>query len=76
MMPIVGWRPDCVSHDGEEHQRLRAAVNECLARFDRHGVRRHVQRYANQLIDGFVETGGATWCPSSPSTCRCWCSPG
>jgi len=59
MLPILAWRQDCTSLDGEEHQRLRAAVNECLARFDRHGVRRHVQRYANQLIDGFVETGRA-----------------
>ena len=59
MIPILGWRPDCVSQDGAEHQRLRAAVNDCLARFDRHGIRRHVQRYANQLIDGFVETGRA-----------------
>jgi cytochrome P450 len=59
LVPIIGWRPDVVSYDGEEHQRLRAAVNECLTRFDRHGTRRHVQRYANQLIDGFVERGSA-----------------
>lgn len=59
LVPIIGWRPDVVSNDGEEHQRLRAAVNECLTRFDRHGTRRHVQRYANQLIDGFVEKGSA-----------------
>jgi cytochrome P450 len=59
LVPIIGWRPDVVSNDGEEHQRLRAAVNECLTRFDRHGTRRHVQRYANQLIDGFVENGSA-----------------
>jgi cytochrome P450 len=59
LVPIIGWRPDVVSYDGEEHQRLRAAVNECLTRFDRHGTRRHVQRYANQLIDGFVEKGAA-----------------
>jgi len=59
LVPIIGWRPDVVSYDGEEHQRLRAAVNECLTRFDQHGTRRHVQRYANQLIDGFVEKGRA-----------------
>ncbi|HEY3872507.1 MAG TPA: cytochrome P450 [Actinocrinis sp.] len=59
LVPILAWRPDCVSQDGREHQRLRAAVNECLARFDRHGVRRHIQRYANELVDVFVETGRA-----------------
>jgi cytochrome P450 len=59
LLQLLGWRPDVVSYDGEEHQRLRAAVNDCLTRFDRHGTRRHVQRYANQLIDGFVENGSA-----------------
>ena len=59
LLQLIGWRPDLVSFDGEEHRRLRAAVNECLTRFDLHGTRRHVQRYANQLIDGFVEDGGA-----------------
>lgn len=59
LIQILGWRPDLLSYDGEEHRRLRAAVNECLTRFDRHGIRRHVQRYANQLIDGFVEDGRA-----------------
>ena len=59
LLQLIGWRPDVVSYDGDEHQRLRAAVNECLTRFDRHGTRRHVQRYANQLIDGFVEKGSA-----------------
>lgn len=59
LLQLIGWRPDLVSYDGEEHRRLRAAVNECLTRFDLHGTRRHVQRYANQLIDGFVEDGAA-----------------
>ncbi|HWG25257.1 cytochrome P450 [Actinospica sp.] len=59
LIPILGWRPDVMSVDGEEHQRLRSAVNDCLARFDRHGIRRHVQRYANQLIDAFIESGRA-----------------
>jgi cytochrome P450 len=59
LVPILGWRPDCTSQDGVEHQRLRSAVNDCVARVDRHGVRRHIQRYANQLIDAFVEQGRA-----------------
>lgn len=59
MAQIFGWRPDCTFADGDEHQRLRSAVGDCLAKFDRHGIRRHVQRYANQLIDEFVESGKA-----------------
>lgn len=26
LVPMIGWRPDCVCADGEEHQRLRGAV--------------------------------------------------
>jgi cytochrome P450 len=59
LVPMMGWRPDCVSADGEEHQRLRSAVTESLARFDRRGIRRHVLRYANQLVDGFCVKGAA-----------------
>lgn len=59
IIPMVGWRPDCVSQDGEAHRRLRAAVNDSLARFDKHGIRRHIQRYADQLIDGFASAGSA-----------------
>lgn len=59
LIPMVGWRPDCVSQDGEAHRRLRAAVNDSLARFDKRGVRRHIQRYADQLIDGFAAEGAA-----------------
>ena len=59
LVPILGWRPDCTSQDGVEHRRLRSAVDDCVARVDRHGVRRHIQRYANQLIDSFVEQGRA-----------------
>ncbi|PBC69642.1 cytochrome P450 [Streptomyces sp. TLI_235] len=59
LAPALAWRPDCVSQDGEEHQRLRAAVTDGLSRFDRRGIRRHIQRYANQLIDVFAATGSA-----------------
>ncbi len=54
LAPIATWQPMCTFMDGEEHQRLRQAVTDGLARFDRRGVRRHVTRYANQLIDAFV----------------------
>lgn len=59
LMSVLGWKHDCVSTDGEEHQRLRGAVTASLAHFDQRGVRRHIQRYANQLIDGFAEDGSA-----------------
>lgn len=59
LLPMVSWRPDCLSADGVEHQRLRGAVNDSLNRFDRRGIRRHIHRIANRLIDGFVGDGRA-----------------
>jgi cytochrome P450 len=63
LAPILTWRPDCLSQDGAEHYRLRSAVTDGLARFNRRGVRRHIQRYANQLIDRFAATGNADLLP-------------
>jgi cytochrome P450 len=59
LVPMIGWRPDCVCADGEEHQRLRGAVTASLDQFDQRGVRRHITRLAHQLIDGFCEGGKA-----------------
>ncbi|WP_236245652.1 cytochrome P450 [Streptomyces sp. CC210A] len=59
LVPLIGWRPDCVSADGEEHQRLRRAVTASLDQFDHRGIRRHAARFAHQLVDGFCERGSA-----------------
>lgn len=59
LTPIAAWQPLCSFADGAEHERLRAAVTESLARFDRRGIRRHVTRFADQLIDSFSEGGTA-----------------
>ena len=59
LLPVVAWQPLCVFADGEEHERLRAAVTESMARFDRRGIRRYVVRFANQLVDGFAADGKA-----------------
>lgn len=59
LLPIVGWQPLCVFVDGAEHERLRAAVTESLAKLDRRGIRRYVTRFAGQLIDRFVADGEA-----------------
>ncbi|CAM5634312.1 cytochrome P450 [Streptomyces tanashiensis] len=59
LVPMIGWRPDCVCADGEEHQRLRGAVTAGLSQFDHRGVRRLITRFAHQLIDTFCESGEA-----------------
>ncbi|NUK51104.1 cytochrome P450 [Streptomyces lunaelactis] len=59
LVPMIGWRPDCVCADGEEHQRLRGAVTAGLNQFDQRGIRRHITRFAHQLVDEFCERGKA-----------------
>ncbi|MDN3294752.1 cytochrome P450, partial [Streptomyces ficellus] len=57
LTPMTAWQPVCHFVDGTEHLRLRRAVTESLERFDRRGVRRYVKRFADQLIDGFADSG-------------------
>ena len=59
LMPLVAWQPMCSFNDGDEHERLRAAVTESMARFNRRGIRGHVTRYTNQLVNGFSADGQA-----------------
>ncbi|WP_424216656.1 cytochrome P450 (plasmid) [Streptomyces sp. BI20] len=55
--PMTSWVPVCNFTDGQEHQRLREAVNDSLQRFDKRGIRRHVMRFSHQLVDQFCATG-------------------
>ncbi|HZG05632.1 MAG TPA: cytochrome P450 [Streptomyces sp.] len=59
LLPVLAWRPDCISQDGREHKRLRGAVKDSLERFDRRAIRRHVHRRAHQLVDDFAGAGRA-----------------
>ncbi|AWW36267.1 MULTISPECIES: cytochrome P450 [Streptomyces] len=59
LIPMLGWRPDCVSQDGEPHRRLRGAVNDGLQAAAARGVRRHATHFANKQIDAFAGTGRA-----------------
>lgn len=59
LAPVTTWQPLCVFVDGEEHKRLRGAVTDSLGRFESRGIRRHVTRFTDQLVDGFAATGRA-----------------
>ncbi|MFI6289146.1 cytochrome P450 [Streptomyces sp. NPDC051018] len=59
LAPMITWQPLCIFVDGDEHARLRTAVNDGLGQFNRHGVRRFVTRYTRQLVDEFEATGEA-----------------
>ncbi|MET8275625.1 MULTISPECIES: cytochrome P450 [unclassified Streptomyces] len=59
LIPMLGWRPDCVSQDGEPHRRLRGAVTDNLQTLAGRGIRRHVTHFANKQIDVFADAGSA-----------------
>ncbi len=59
LIPMLGWRPDCVSQDGEPHRRLRGAVTDSLQTIAGRGIRRHVEHFANKQIDAFADAGSA-----------------
>ncbi|MEU1542663.1 cytochrome P450 [Actinacidiphila glaucinigra] len=61
--PTISWQPLVVFADGEDQKRLRGAVSRGLGRFNRHGIRRHVTRVSNQLIDEFAAAGSADLVP-------------
>ncbi|MEO3975047.1 cytochrome P450 [Streptomyces sp. CAU 1734] len=59
LIPMIGWQPVCVFADGDEHARLRRAVTDGLAQFNRHGVRRYVTHHTRRLVAGFASRGEA-----------------
>ncbi|MEU6083534.1 cytochrome P450 [Streptomyces sp. NPDC047108] len=63
LVPMLAWRPDCVSQDGEPHRRLRGAVTDNLQKVAGRGIRRHVTHFANKQIDAFAADGRADLVP-------------
>lgn len=59
LAPISTWQPICAFADGQVHERWRGAINDSMGRFDRRGMRRHITRFAGQLVDRFCTTGTA-----------------
>ncbi|MEU1200646.1 cytochrome P450 [Streptomyces sp. NPDC005813] len=59
LIQMLGWRPDCVSQDGEPHRRLRGAVTDNLQTVAGRGIRRHITHFANKQIDAFADEGTA-----------------
>ncbi|MFE4369554.1 cytochrome P450 [Streptomyces sp. NPDC056835] len=59
LAPIFTWQPICVFADGADHERLRGAVTDSIARIDHRGVRRYINRYSNRLVNDFCRAGRA-----------------
>lgn len=57
LMPMMGYRPNALFTDGEEHTRLRSAISDGLDRIDPFELRSYVERSADKLIDGFCADG-------------------
>ncbi|MFD9905344.1 cytochrome P450 [Streptomyces sp. NPDC059063] len=59
LAPVFTWQPMCSFAEGAEHQRLRGAVTGAMAGLDHRGIRRHINRYSNKLLNGICESGKA-----------------
>ncbi|GAA2923888.1 cytochrome P450 [Streptomyces argenteolus] len=59
LAPIFTWQPVCSFAEGATHERLRGAVTDSMARIDTRGVRRHINRYSNRLVNEFCQGGRA-----------------
>ncbi|MFF4751311.1 cytochrome P450 [Streptomyces sp. NPDC002514] len=59
LMPHIAWQPICSHAEGDEHQRLRAAVTGAMSTIDHRGIRRHIGRYTQRLVNEFCEQGRA-----------------
>ncbi|WP_335939034.1 cytochrome P450 [Streptomyces sp. PTD5-9] len=57
LAPIFTWQPICVFADGATHERQRGAVTDSMGRIDTRGVRRHINRYSNRLVNEFCQEG-------------------
>ncbi|MFB7380405.1 cytochrome P450 [Kitasatospora purpeofusca] len=59
LQPMTSWRPTLLNLDGAEHQRLRAAVADTLARVDHRQLRETTEAAADALIDSWGPDGTA-----------------
>ncbi len=59
LMPHIARQPICSHAEGDEHQRLRAAVTGAMSTIDHRYIRRYIGRYTQRLVNEFCETGRA-----------------
>ncbi|MGV9287004.1 cytochrome P450 [Streptomyces sp. NPDC003719] len=59
LMPHIAWQPICSHAEGDEHKRLRGAVTGAMSTIDYRGLRRHITRHTQRLVNRFCEEGRA-----------------
>ncbi|EKX60957.1 cytochrome P450 [Streptomyces ipomoeae] len=57
VVPMLGYRPNCMFTDGAEHARLRQAVTDSLAHVDSRRLTEMVKRASEYLISQFAGRG-------------------
>jgi cytochrome P450 len=57
--PLMADRPNAFCTEGDEHRRLRWAIDDCMARIDPNVLRSYIESCADEIIDGFAERGTA-----------------
>lgn len=59
VLALMAYRPSVLYADGEAHERLRKAMDDCLARIDVHELQEITHRHASRLIARLAPTGHA-----------------
>ncbi|MEV8564959.1 cytochrome P450 [Streptomyces sp. NPDC051322] len=59
LAPVFTWQPICSFADGADHERLRSAVTDAIARIDSRSTRRFINRFSNRLVNDFCQDGRA-----------------
>ncbi|MET7509861.1 cytochrome P450 [Streptomyces albidoflavus] len=59
LLPMMGWRANVIGADGPEHRRLRAPLDDGVARIDQRRARRQVEALCEELIAEFAARGSA-----------------
>ncbi|MFV0136978.1 cytochrome P450 [Streptomyces sp. HMX87] len=59
LMPHIAWQPIASHAEGDEHKRLRGAVTGAMSTIDYRGLRRHIRRHSQILVNKFCEQGRA-----------------
>ncbi|MEV4080258.1 cytochrome P450 [Nonomuraea fuscirosea] len=57
--PMMFWRANVIGHDGREHRRLRAPLDDLVSHIDPRRLRRSVESLCTDLVSGFAARGKA-----------------
>ncbi len=75
LMPHLTWQPICCHAEGDEHLRLRGAVTGAMSTIDHRGIRRHINRATQHLVNTFSRAGRADlvtqFCEHLPMAVMC-----